>query len=156
MSLPPWLDIKAPPGDTPARQDMSANPNVLARLPILNAPSAAQSWEQWADNFERRIASLLSKRVKYIQRAFVAPALAVPLPIRPAEKRYWLFIQNTAAAGQLVLSFGTPPSPNGNAMTLNPLGLFEPEWVSQDEIWIAGAPAGTTGICIVATELDGA
>lgn len=73
--------------------------------------------------------------------------------IREEETRLYFFIQNTSAAGDLYVGFGSPPIP-GSSLILSPGAAFEPYQVPTNTIYTIGTAPGMKGILILAVEGD--
>lgn len=86
---------------------------------------------------------------------FVLPFLAglVPIQLRPAEPRRYVFIQNQHATQLLSLGIGQQPGPvvsvPSNGVIIDAaFGWFEPIAVPQDELWILADTANTPGVLV--------
>src|SRR5262245_42539986 len=101
---------------------------------------------------EGRLLARLNKRVHFVDFAFATVTDGTQL--RPQENRYYLFIMNTGAAGNLIVSFtGTPDATGTSGMVMGPGGFYEPDWTPDNSIFVIGSAVGVTGYCIIATQL---
>ena len=66
--------------------------------------------------------------------------------------RFYFFIVNNSAANRIFVGFDVDPTANSGVILEANLGFYEPWIVPTNEIRVAAAAAGTTGLCIVATQ----
>lgn len=132
-------------------QDMDgAPPQLRTSPPPPRAPRTAPSPD--FGSLETKIIARLDRRVHFIDYAFGTVAAGAQL--RPQELRYYLFVMNTAAAGNLILSYSGQPDAAGlQGQVLGPGGFYEPEWVPDNAINVIGSAIGVTGYIIVASQL---
>jgi hypothetical protein len=77
----------------------------------------------------------------------------VPVLLRPAEKRSYVFLQNQSGAATLALGINQPPGPltsvpvAGLVIAAN-FGFYEPLAVPQGELWIVASAGATPGILL--------
>lgn len=127
----------APPMGIPERAQITAGPSES------DTPLPPWQFSQLLDALWRR------------NNVFMQPFLAgaVPILLRPAEKRQYLFIQNQSAANQFTIGINQAPDPpaavpaNGLIIPIN-LGFYEPLVVPQGEIWVVAAAANTPGVLL--------
>lgn len=102
------------------------------------------------DQFEKLLAAIWRQ-----YEIFMLPfsAQIIPVKIRPAENRKYLFLQNQSLTGQLALGINQAPGPFGT----NPVsglviaanfGFYEPLVVPQGEIWVSASAANTPAIML--------
>jgi hypothetical protein len=108
---------------------------------------------QFDDPFQREVIRQLSAKVNVIQSAGVVGLQ--PLLIRKAEERTYLLLQNTSVANSLFFAMGYPPQVVAGGSTgfilLANGGNYEPNKISQEDIWVVATVAGTTWVLAVAT-----
>lgn len=76
-----------------------------------------------------------------------------PVLLRPNESRFYVFLLNTDAVNNLIVSFGRAPSSVTDGVRLFPNAFYEPLKIPQNEIWVLGSAAGVTGTLIVSAEI---
>lgn len=69
-----------------------------------------------------------------------------PILTRPANTRAFLLIQNTHAANILFVGFGIKPNSSNGIPIAAGGSLLMDAFVGQNDIWLAGSGANTTGI----------
>lgn len=142
-TMPPMHE----PLDIEQQQPENLRPSRRSRISasIINPQTGAIDWAQL---FEVLL-DAINRRAHFTLVPFTATtaALGGPLRLRPEEPRRYCLIQNTSA-NQLFVGFQSPPTP-ANGLLIGAGGFFEPLWVPQDEIWLLGGAAGTTGMAVL-------
>jgi len=117
-------------------------------VPLPQFPPGAIVSPELAAQIAREIGDRLAQRVNIQPRPFSVGTAATRILV--AEYRTYIFIQNTHPTQFLYVGIGYEPN-NTIGMTIGPNGYYEPLRVPQNEIWLLGSGAGTTGILLYAT-----
>lgn len=130
-------------------QDAPSEPGHELPFDLLSAGRGAPA--QLISDLDKLYLQLLQRRVLTISIPFATQAAAFLL--RPAEKRYYILIENVDAAATLFIGVGQQPVANAIGFQLNPGGSFSPAWAPQEDIWVIGSAVPTRGYMIVGNRL---
>lgn len=144
--VPDPLDLAADPHPlaggfplpSPVRPGEFVDPSLLDQL-----PSALRA------RIQSGLGTRLSGRFMAIPFTVGVQAQAL-VPSQP--NRFYFFIVNNSAANRIFVGFDVDPTANSGVILEANLGFYEPWIVPTNEIRVAAAAAGTTGLCIVATQ----
>lgn len=89
----------------------------------------------------------LERQARFVPINFAA-GIASNL-LHSQQKRRYLFIQNTSAAGILYLGFGYAPTAT-TGLIIQPGGFYEPFQVPDNDIFVLGSAASVTGVMLFA------
>jgi hypothetical protein len=158
--LPIWLrQLKGRPGRSEMdrigqpggpSQRPGAIPGGIPALPVTPQGPQPNDFRLALDQFTQLLAAIWRQ-----SEVFMLPfsAQILPVRIRPAENRKYMFIQNQSGAAQLALGINQPPGPFGT----NPVaglvipanfGFYEPLVIPQGEIWVSASAANTPAILL--------
>lgn len=131
-------------------------PSILAPVALPGSTpegaAAAQTGRLAPDQFQQLLAAVWRQSELFMLPFVVG---AVPLRLRPAEKRTYLFLQNQSLLNNMALGFNEPPGPVASVPTAGVVipanfGFYEPLNCPQGEVWIVAAAANTPGILVYA------
>lgn len=164
FSVPDGLASISHSFERPMQETPKISLDVYTQQPVMLAKEKpaigtgfSGSPEEWFAFWRAYMESALlrlEKRVNFVPQPFSVGAGNPVGSIRPEEHRSYLLIQNTHATQILYIGFGYVPNA-GNGLVLGPGGFYEPLWVPQNEIWIVGSGAGTTGLLLYANKPSG-
>lgn len=149
--------IGIPPGyATPPKAHLTYEGLSVQNVPIpplLEVPKNIPTEDEKRLAYDQFLALLegIWKKEEIYTTPFVAGL--IPVKLRNAENRRYLFIQNQSTINNMAIGFNQPPGAlavaptNGLIIPFN-FGFYEPLVIPQGEIWIVAAANATPGFML--------